>query len=168
MRKICIAYVTETNTTKEIADEIGDIAGKRGVIPDVLPLDAVKDIGQYDAFVIGAPVYGMRWKQEANAFVEKHREALKKVPTAFFLDAYMLNNAYKFWQKRIHACFDKASKFVKPVKTGYFGGRVPDPLPGPMRLIFGVKKDAPLDVRDWNAIRAWSEELMDMLTSGKA
>ncbi|MDZ7822033.1 MAG: flavodoxin domain-containing protein [Candidatus Marinimicrobia bacterium] len=164
MKKLCITYETVSNTTKEIAEEIGHIAGNRGVIPDVIPLSAVENFDQYDAFVIGAPVHGMRWKTEATEFVKKHRDALKNVPVAYFLDAYMLDNGYQFWQKRIRKCLDPVSRIVKPVKTGLFGGRVPDPLPAPMRLIFGVKKEAPLDVRDENVIRTWAEELITVLS----
>ncbi|MFO7841373.1 MAG: flavodoxin domain-containing protein [Fidelibacterota bacterium] len=167
MRKLCIAYETVTNTTKEIAEEIGHIAGEKGIIPDVIPLSAVEGFDEYDALIIGAPVHGMRWKPEASEFVLKHNSTLKNIPVAYFLDAYMLNNSYKFWQKRIRNCLNKVSSIVKPLKTGMFGGRIPEPLPAPMRLIFGVKKDAPLDTRDWDRIRTWAEEVLKEIEQAK-
>jgi hypothetical protein len=53
----------------------------------------------------------------------------------------------------------KAKSIVAPVAEGYFGGRVDQNFPAVFRLMFGVKKGTPLDVRDWSEIRAWAAEL---------
>jgi menaquinone-dependent protoporphyrinogen oxidase len=158
MSKILIAYMTKTGTTREVAEEIARIAGDKGIIPDVLPLSAVESPGGYDAVLIGAPINGMQWLPEASDFVEKHKEALKKIPTAYFFVSYLVNSGCGFWRKIIRKSLDKVSETVKPVKVGMFDGRVEKAFPAFARFLFGLKKDIPLDLRDWDAIRAWGEE----------
>jgi len=158
MSRILIAYVTKTGTTREIAEEIARIAGDKGIIPDLLPLSAVESFEAYDAVLIGAPINGMQWLPEASDFVEKHKEELKKVPTAYFFVSYLVNSGCAFWRKIIRKSLNKASETVPPVRTGMFDGRVQEAFPAFARVLFGLKKDTPLDLRDWDAIRDWSEE----------
>jgi hypothetical protein len=44
-------------------------------------------------------------------------------------------------------------------KTGMFGGRVARPLPGLVRLLFGVPKDLRLDLVDLETVRSWTRDL---------
>ncbi|MBN2780941.1 MAG: flavodoxin domain-containing protein, partial [Candidatus Marinimicrobia bacterium] len=162
-----IAYVTKTGTTQGIAEEIGRVAAEHGIVADVLPLSAVASPEGYGAVVIGAPINGMQWVPEAGAFVEKHRDALLKVPTAYFFVSYLMNVGAPLWQKTIRKSLDKVSALVPPVKTAGFPGRVDKAFPGFARLLFGLKKGIPIDLVDLEAVREWAEEYVREMVDGR-
>jgi menaquinone-dependent protoporphyrinogen oxidase len=163
MKKLLIAYYTETNTTKEIAEKIGRIAEAKEWESDILRLSEVNSVKDYDAVIIGAPVHAMHWVPEANSFVEKHREDLKNIPVAYYLVAYLLNCSRPFFQKLIRKSLNKASAVVEPMATGMFDGRVESEFPAFPRLIFGVKAGTATDLRDWAQIESWAGSFVDNL-----
>lgn len=163
MKKLLIAYYTETNTTKEIAEAIGRIAAEKEWEYDMKALSDIISVKGYDAVLVGAPVHAMRWVPKANTFVEKHREALQKIPTAYYAVAYLLNCSRPFFQKLIRKSLDKAAGIVTPVKTGMFDGRVKSEFPAFPRWIFGVKPGTATDLRDWKAIEAWAKDFIEKL-----
>ncbi len=166
MSKLCIAYVTKTNTTKEIAEEIAKIAREKNWDVKVLPVSAIADIKEFDAVLVGAPINGMQWLPEAIEFVEKNKMALKEISTSYFLVSYLMNSGSKMWKKTIDKSLNKVIAMVQPDKIGKFDGRIEDEFPGFARLLFGVKKGTPLDLRDWDAIRAWANEYVQQLEVG--
>ena len=163
MSKLCIAYVTKTNTTRVIAEEIAKVAREKNWDVKVLPVSAIDDPKEFDAILIGAPINGMQWLPEAIAFVEKNQTALKEISTSYYLVSYLMNSGAKMWKKMIDKSLNKVTAFVQPAKIGKFDGRVEDEFPGFVRLLFGVKKGTPLDLRDWDAIRAWAKEYIEEL-----
>lgn len=163
MKKLLVAYYTETNTTKEIAETIGRTADKNEWECDIKALSDISSVKDYDAVLIGAPVHAMKWVPEANTFVEKHHETLRKIPTAFYAVAYMLNCSRPLFRKLIRKSLDKACGIVTPVKTAMFDGRVESEFPAFARLIFGVKQGTAKDLRDWKAIEAWARNFIEEL-----
>ena len=163
MKNLCIAYVTKTNTTKEIAEEIAKVARDKSWEVKVQPLKAITSLEDFDAVLIGAPINGMQWLPEANEFVEKNQKALSRMSTSYFLVSYLMNSGSKMWKKTIDKSLNKAIALVPPVKIGKFDGRVEDEFATIPRLLFGLKKNTPLDLRDWDAIRAWAKEYIEKL-----
>ena len=164
MPKLLIAYVTKTNTTKEIAEEIGKIAREKDWTVKVLPLTAVADMREYDAVLIGSPINGMQWLPEANEFVEKHKKALSERPTSYFLVSYLMNSGAMRWRKLIDKSLNKASQIVSPLSVMKFDGRIEDEFPGFARLLFGVKKGTPLDLRNWDDIQVQANDYVNQIS----
>jgi menaquinone-dependent protoporphyrinogen oxidase len=158
MSKLCIAYVTKTNTTKEIAEEIAKVAREKSWEVKVLPVSAIDDPEEFDVILIGSPINGMQWLPEAVEFVEKNQAALKEISTSYYLVSYLMNSGAKRWKKTIDKSLNKVSALVKPLMIGKFDGRIEDEFGAVPRLLFGVKKGTPLDLRDWDAIRTWAKE----------
>jgi len=77
-----------------------------------------------------------------------------------------MNSGSKMWKKTIDKSLNKVIAMVQPDKIGKFDGRIEDEFPGFARLLFGVKKGTPLDLRDWDAIRAWANEYVQQLEVG--
>lgn len=161
MRKVLIAYVTKTNTTKEAAQEIGRVLNDRGFSTDILPMSEVRSVAEYGAAILGAPINGMQWHPDASAFVTAFQNDLQNMPTSYFLVSYLLITGREFWKKAIRASLDKVSALVKPFMTGMFGGRVEITFPAVPRFLFGVKKDAPIDVTDFGDVRKWAEQWVE-------
>jgi menaquinone-dependent protoporphyrinogen oxidase len=159
MKKLLVAYVTKTGSTKQVAEEVGKVLGAKGFGVDVLPLADVKDLAAYSVVVIGAPVNGMQWHPDAKRFVRERQAELASKPTAYFLLSLVYGAGRESLRKRIPGCLTASSALVAPVRTGVFGGVIEGEAPLILRLIFGIKKGGPRDTRDWAAIRRWAEEL---------
>lgn len=163
MKRILVTYWTKTGSTKAVAQGIAEALGAAGLGTELKALDEVGDLWSYDGFVIGAPVNGLHWKDEALAFVASHREVLSAKPTALFLLSIMYGLGRPSARRKALGLLGPAAALIKPLKLGFFGGVMAGPAPGILRLAFGIPKDAPLDSRDWPAIRAWAAELASAL-----
>jgi menaquinone-dependent protoporphyrinogen oxidase len=82
--KVLVAYATKYGATKGIAEFIGEKLQEHGVDADVKEVRAVRDIGNYDAFVIGSSVYMFHWNKEARQFVSKNSATLANHPVWLF------------------------------------------------------------------------------------
>jgi menaquinone-dependent protoporphyrinogen oxidase len=93
MKKILIAYTTKSGSTAEIAQFIGKEMRARGtsaeVLTEVLPICEVKNLGAYDAVIVGAPMI-LGWHREAVNFLKKNELILKQKPLACFASALSL------------------------------------------------------------------------------
>lgn len=159
MSNVLITYYTKTNTTKEICEYIDEKLSGRGKDVTMLPLDQVQNLNAYDKIVIGAPINGMNWATDAKTFVASNEGTLKNKRVALFFDGYLLNNSYGIWNRAIKKSLSKYEAIIEPIAVGKFGGRVDKPFSGFPKLLFGSKKNAPLDRRDWSIIDAFIDKL---------
>lgn len=156
MKKILVAYASKSGSTKEVAEVIGEVLTADNTEIYVRNIDSIANVIDYDCIVIGAPINGMRWMQDAVDFVGIHQSDLMYKPTAFFSLSYTVMLGRKMWKNQIVKAFNIVSKQVPPVATATFGGKVDGELPGVMRFVFGVPKNTPGDQRDWAMIRDWA------------
>ncbi len=152
-KKILVAYTTNSGTTADVAQAIGEELGKNGAQVDVRRIEEVTDVAPYTAVVVGGPMI-MGWHGTAVKFVKKHQQALSRVPVAYFLTAMSLTrtgetsvdgvplyvdamlakapqNAARLSFKERYATVTtdlrpvfKAAPSVKPVSAGFFGGKL--------------------------------------------
>ncbi len=152
-KKILVAYTTNSGTTTEVAQAIGEELGKDGVQVDVRRIEEVADLDSYTAVVVGGPMI-LGWHRTAVKFVKEHQQALSRVPVAYFLTAMSLtrtgetgvdgvpiyvdamlakapkNAARLGFQERYATATNylrpalKAAPTVKPVSAGFFGGKL--------------------------------------------
>ena len=152
-KKILVAYTTNSGTTADVAQAIGEELGKDGTPVDVRRIEEVTSLDSYTAVVVGGPMI-MGWHGTAMKFVKKHQPALSRVPVAYFLTAMSLTrtgetsvdgvpiyvdamlakepkNAARLDFKERYATTTnylrpvlKAAPSVKPVSVGFFGGKL--------------------------------------------
>lgn len=159
MQKVLITYYTKTNTTKEICEFISDEMQKKAENTEVISINEVKDLSKYDKIIVGAPINGMMWVNDAKDFVIKNSEILKTKKVGLFFNAYLIDNSYGFWNSKIKKSLDKYINLVNPISIGKFRGRVDKPFSGFPKLIFGCKSDAQLDRRNWVEIGKFIEKI---------
>ncbi|HKZ87070.1 MAG TPA: flavodoxin domain-containing protein [Anaerolineae bacterium] len=190
MNRILVAYATMAGSTVEVAQAVGEEIAKSGLQVDVLPLSEVKDLKAYDGVVVGGPMI-MGWHRAALGFLKKHREAFRRIPLAVFVmcmsltqtgetsvggvPVYVDAKLPKSPQKEDHLNFReryarlanyvqpilRATRPVKPVDIGVFGGRLEyGRLKWWVVLFVMLIIQAPAgDRRNWTAIRSWAAGL---------
>jgi menaquinone-dependent protoporphyrinogen oxidase len=89
MKPILIAYATNAGSTVEIADAIAEELRRAGREAVVCRVEEVTSLDPYGAAVIGGPMI-LGWHRGAAGFVKKHRDALSRMPVAYFAAAMRL------------------------------------------------------------------------------
>ena len=168
--KILVTYASRADSTAGMAEAIGKTLTENGTLVDVLPMKDVKDLAPYQAIVAGSAIRGAKWLPEAMQFMQTHQAALSRKPFAAFMVCITLampngenyRDGLKDWLKSVRA-------LVRPVSEGYFAGALdfsklpitPNTLLMRVAVALGI---FPLgDHRDWNAIRAWANDLSTKL-----
>jgi menaquinone-dependent protoporphyrinogen oxidase len=81
---VLVAAASKHGATAEIAARIGADLSDHGLAVEVKDLEHVRDLGKYDAFVLGSGVYLGQWLKPARTFVDAHADELAQRPTWLF------------------------------------------------------------------------------------
>lgn len=157
MSRILVAFATKNGSTEEVAGAIAGTLREIGSIVDLRPARAAREpIAGSDLVVLGAPLYSGRWHRDAHHFLKRHRNELARVPIAVFAMGPRSGDAVG-WQRSRHQLDRALAKrgWLAPVAVTVFGGVDPPKRHGQERR----------DLRDWEAIRAWTGSLPALVTS---
>ncbi len=160
-KRVLVGYATGKGSTVGVAEAIGKTLGERGYSVDVKPMGDRPSIEGYDAVVLGSAVNGGKWLPEAVSFVEANKKALGKVPVAVFcVHAMNFGDEPKPTKRRL-AYLDDVRALVTPCEEGFFGGVAPlgEETSFILRAAFKAFGGQAGDNRDWDAIRAWAEQV---------
>lgn len=157
--RILVAYATRKGSTAEIARAIGDELQSAGHNVDVAGMKKISSLDEYDAVIIGAPVYKGK-VINVKKFVDKHRDALSTLQVAAFaVGIAPLSDDPKEVEQCIgtlHLSLDP----LQPVASTMFAGKLnPGNLSFFERKIWKMVNGPEGDFRDWDAISAWAREV---------
>jgi menaquinone-dependent protoporphyrinogen oxidase len=190
MKRILVAYATFAGSTGEVARAVGEEIAKSGLQVDVLPLGEVKGLEVYDGVVVGGPMI-MGWHRAALGFLKKHRGAFQRIPLAVFVMGMSLTQTGETSVGGVPVYVDEklpkppekegrltlreryarlsnyvqpilmATRPVKPVNVGFFGGRLEY---GRLKwwavlFVMVIIQAQAGDRRNWTAIRSWAAGL---------
>ncbi|MBN2006724.1 MAG: flavodoxin domain-containing protein [Anaerolineae bacterium] len=162
---ILVAYATRYGSTQEVADKIAATLRESGLTVDVQPVKQVQSLAGYRTVVLGAPLYMFDWLKAARDFLPRHRAALEEMPVAVFALG-PTEDKEEDWTETRQQLNKVLSKFpwLTPVAVELFGGKFdPARLTFPYNLVPGLKRMPVNDIRDWDAIRAWANGLVEKL-----
>jgi menaquinone-dependent protoporphyrinogen oxidase len=162
---ILVGYATRSGSTTEVAEAVAATLRDQGLDVDLQPIKEVRSLSDYRAVVLGAPLFMFRWHKDARHFLSRYRQALEGRPAAVFALGPFHDDEKE--RREVRAQLDKElAKFpwFQPRSIEVFGGRFdPKLLTFPWKLLPGLGKMPPSDIRDWSKIRSWASELAEML-----
>ncbi|MBN2004659.1 MAG: flavodoxin domain-containing protein [Anaerolineae bacterium] len=162
---ILVAYATRYGSTQEVAEKVAATLREGSLVVDVQSVRQVQTLDSYRAVVLGAPLYMFRWLKDARGFLSRHRLALATRPVAVFALG-PTEDKEEDWQQAREQLDQELAKFpwLAPVAVEVFGGKFdPTRLTFPYNLIPALKQMPVSDIRDWEAIRAWANGLVEKL-----
>lgn len=162
-KKFLVAYASKYGSTAGVADVIGKELCSRGAPVDVLLIKNIGDLSSYRGVVVGSAIYKGKWLPEAVEFVKMNREVLRRVPVAYFLVCMTMREPTEENRRKVLAYLNPLLKEVpqvKPVGMSTFAGALHYRNLSWLEKILMKFIGAPEgDFRDWNAIRAWANDL---------
>jgi menaquinone-dependent protoporphyrinogen oxidase len=164
--KVLVTYASRAGSTGEVAEAIGEVLCDGGAAVDVRLAKGVSDVSPYRAVVVGSAIRTSAWLPEAVEFVKAHREALSRVPVAYFTVCLAMKDDTEENRRRAAAFLDPVREQVpqvQPVGVGLFAGVLDfSKLPFFYRFMWPLTAGGQTsegDYRDWEAIRDWAADL---------
>lgn len=164
MTRVLVAYATKMESTRDIAEAIGDELRNRGLHVEVRNVCEADSPDYYDAVVLGSAVYAARWRPEAARYVKRHAAELASHPVWLFESGWVGKKPPKI--SPTPGAVKRATRIGAEPPT-VFGGRL-DPNLATGMFDRMLAKRMPGDARDFDEIRAWAGTVADALTSAPA
>jgi menaquinone-dependent protoporphyrinogen oxidase len=159
-KKVLVTYASKAGSTGEVAEAIGETLRKKGLAVDVKQVGHVADVSAYQAVVVGSCIRMGRWVPAAVDFVKANQAALQAVPTAFFQVGAGMREKTPEAETEAMGYSEPVRAIVNPVKMGLFAGKMDfAKLSFLDRTIAKMVGSVEGDWRDWDAIRAWANEI---------
>jgi len=165
-----IVYASRYGSTAEVAEAIGAALREAGIDALVERAQDAKAVDGSKAVVLGAALYMGRFPGEIHRFLDRNHAALVSIRPWIFVLGPVEQKDEQFASARTQAEKELAKfSWLKPAELKIFGGRFDARLIGfPLSLLrllpaSPLKKMPPMDIRDWDAIHAWADNIARQL-----
>ena len=165
--KALVTAASKHGATREIAETIAGVLDEHGLSAEFVDIDEVRNLGSYDAFVVGSGIYLGNWLKEACRFIDAHAGELSKRPTWLFASGSIVGDP--------PAADDpnalRAGLAERLVKTTH--AREHKLFAGKLDLSkLGLLEKAAVrgaharegDYRDWDEVERWATDIAAQLT----
>lgn len=162
---VLVAYASKHGSTEGIAQAIADRLRERGAPTGVTSVDAVEDLGDARAVVLGSAVYAGSWMKEAVEFAQRHAEKLAGLPVWLFSSGPLGTEVEDDEEQPRQ--LSELRGLIGPIDHRVFFGALDRSRLGfGERMMVKAVKAPEGDFRDWDAIRDWADGIADELGTG--
>jgi menaquinone-dependent protoporphyrinogen oxidase len=160
--RVLVAAASRHGATAEIAEAIaGALSGQR-TLADVVDIDDVRGLGEYDAVVLGSAVYMGHWLKSAAAFAASHSDELRARPTWVFSSGPVGDPPRPGESESVDV--EEIVATVGAREHRVFAGKLDRGKLGfGERAVMRAVGASDGDYRDWDEIRAWAEAISTSL-----
>ena len=133
--KVLVAYATRHGATAGIAERVAAALTAAGMSVEARAVEDVKDVGPYDAVVLGGAAYMFHWLKPAVTFARRHRKELAARPVWLFSSGPLGTDLVDKDGKNVLETtrpkeFDELTKLLHPRgEQVFFGAYDPDAPP---------------------------------------
>jgi len=170
--KVLIAFASGHGSTAEVAGFIGDVFKEHDLDVTVSLVDHVQSVQEYDAFVLGSPIYGGMWLSEFSQFLERFKAELAARPVYMWIMCIRVLEPDGLEHALKEYVYQPALREIGVREVGVFAGKLDlSVIDWDERWTLaarysgtelpGSRND---DYRDWNVIRAWASKVRDELS----
>jgi menaquinone-dependent protoporphyrinogen oxidase len=169
--RVLVAYATRHGATAGIAERVAAALTAAGLSAQARPVEDVKDVGSYDAVVLGGAAYMFHWLKPAVTFARRHHKELAARPVWLFSSGPLGTDLVDKDGKNVLETsrpkeFNELTKLLHPRgEQVFFGAYDPDAPPVGLGERFvqhmpAARAALPAgDFRDWPAIDAWAAQI---------
>jgi menaquinone-dependent protoporphyrinogen oxidase len=156
---VLVTYASKHGSTKGIAEAIGERLRERGMDAEVRPIREVQSLEGYDGVVVGSAVYLGSWMKEAQAFLDRHAEALRLIPV------WLFSSGPTGTDPAGGALLDKQQRRLDAVGARdhhvFAGALNAGELGFLERRVVKAAKTPLGDFRDWREVERWADTITD-------
>jgi menaquinone-dependent protoporphyrinogen oxidase len=158
---VLVTVASKHGATGEMGEVIAGVLRDAGLdVTTAAPQD-VRSLDGHDAVVLGSAVYAGRWIDHARAFAQRHHEALRARPVWLFSSGPVGTPLAPLEESPDGSRLERELG-ARMHRT--FPGRIDPAMLGWVeRTITRMVKAPDGDFRDWEAVRAWADEIATAL-----
>jgi len=155
--RVLVAYGSRGGATAELASWIADELRERDCVIRIHPAATVTDLQEFDAIVLGGPIYLGRWHRACRDFVRRHRSTLCARPVWLFSSGPL--EVITEANEPAPVPFVRANLRGLPARGHRtFGGRL-EPDAGGLANWWLARSGPAGDYRDETRARAWAASI---------
>jgi menaquinone-dependent protoporphyrinogen oxidase len=163
--QVLVAYASKHGATQGIAEAIAEQLRARGLTTGAVPAAADTDLDAVDAVVLGSAIYAGHWRDEAVDFARAHKDVLAALPVWLFSSGPLGDDVED--EEKQPKQLEELERDLQPNDHKvFFGALDPSKLGFGERMIVKAVKAPEGDFRDWDAIRAWADQIAAALEPG--
>lgn len=154
--RVLVTWGSKHGGTEGIGRILGAALTGHGLMVTCSPVEQVKELGSFDAVIVGGALYANRWPASVRRFVSRHIEPLRKKPVWFFSSGPLDDSADR---GELAPPIQVAVLAERVGARGHvtFGGRLEPDVKGFPASAMAKKSSG--DWRNPERIRAWADRL---------
>ena len=153
---VLVTAASNHGATAEIAARISGDLAEMDVEVELKKVDELRDVSDYEAFVVGSGIYFGQWLKPAKRFIESHQRELSRRPTWLFSSGPIVGDPPTAGPEDT-AKGDALAETVHAREHKVFAGKLDErELNLCERIAVRCAHAHEGDYRDWQAIDEWA------------
>ncbi len=168
MTKVLVTFASSHGATADIAHVIMKVLRYNRLTVDVVRIEEVGNLPDYDAVVLGSAIYVGEWMAEAAHFLMDNAAVLQKQHVWMFASGPTgEGNPLELLDGEVvPESLHEVMETIEPREVVVFGGKLDlRRLRHSERVIVKAAQVPKGDFRNWHAIKFWAQQIADALNT---